>query len=47
MSKWGYALLIAYVALGLSSLRWYKAMRLASLLTIAGIAYAIHSYSAI
>jgi hypothetical protein len=47
VSKWGYGLLIAYVALGLSSLRWYKAMRLASLITVLGIAYAIHSYGAI
>jgi hypothetical protein len=47
MSKWGYALLIGYAALGLCSLRWYKAMRLGTLMTIALIAYAVHSYGAL
>lgn len=42
MNKWGYGLLIAYVALGVSGVRWHKAMRLAALLTVVGIAYAVH-----
>lgn len=44
MSHWGYGLLISYTGLGLSSIRWRKAGRLAVLLTVGGIAYAIHSY---
>lgn len=44
MSHWGYALLGAYVALGLSSVRWRKAGHLASLLTVGGVAYAFHTY---
>ena len=47
MSHWGYALLVAYVALGLSSLRLRKAGHVASLLTVCGIAYAVHSYGAL
>jgi hypothetical protein len=42
MSKWGYALLIAFVALGVCPVPWRKAGRLASLLAVAGIAYAFH-----
>jgi hypothetical protein len=44
MTHWGYALLIVYVALGVSAVRWRKAGRLASLVTVLGIAYAFHNY---
>ena len=47
MSHWGYALMIMYTGLGLSSMRWRKAGRLATMLTVGGIAYAIHSYGAL
>jgi hypothetical protein len=47
VSKWGYALLITFVVLGLSPVRWHKAMRLSALVTVALIGYAVHSAGAI
>jgi hypothetical protein len=47
VSHWGYGLLVAYVVLGVTSLRWRKTVHLAWLLTAFGIAYAVHSYHAI
>ncbi len=44
MTKWGYALLLLFVGLGLSPVSWRKAGRLATMLTVAVIAYAFHSY---
>jgi hypothetical protein len=47
MTHWGYALLAAYVALGLCPIGWRKAGRLAALVTVGGIAVALHSYGAL
>jgi Flp pilus assembly pilin Flp len=47
VSKWGYGLLIAFVALGVCPVPWRKAGRLASLLSVAVIAYAFHHARAI
>lgn len=47
MSHWGLGLLTAYVALGVSSLRWRKVGRLAAVLTVGGLAYAFHTYGAL
>jgi hypothetical protein len=44
MTHWGYALLLAFVALGLSPVSWRKAGRLAVLVTLAAMSYAFHSY---
>jgi len=44
MTHWGYGLLAAYVALGVSPINWRKAGRIASLLTVGGMAVALHSY---
>lgn len=42
MSKWGYGLLLAFLILGVCPVPWRKAGRIASLLTVAGMAYAFH-----
>jgi hypothetical protein len=47
VSHWGYGLLATYTALALSPLDWRKAGRLASLLTVAVMGYAFHSYHVI
>lgn len=47
MSSWGYGLLAVYVALGLSPVGIKKAMRIAGLVTLAGLVYAFHSYGAL
>lgn len=47
MSKWGYVLLVAFVALGLSSTGWRKAGRLAALFSLIALAYAFHHYHAL
>jgi hypothetical protein len=47
MSHWGYALLVTYTVLGLSSLRWRKAGRVAAVVTVGALAYAFHSYHAL
>lgn len=47
MSHWGFGLLAAYIVLGLSSVRWRKAGRVAALLTVGVLAYAFHSYGAL
>jgi hypothetical protein len=47
MTHWGYAMLVTFVALGLSPVSWRKAGRLASMVTVALIAYALYSYGAI
>lgn len=44
MSKWGYALLAAFVVLGLSPVSSRKAGRLATMIVVAVMAYAFHSY---
>jgi hypothetical protein len=44
MTHWGYALLVLFVALGLSRISWRKAGRLASAITLAAMAYAFHTY---
>lgn len=47
MTNWGYALLAVFVILGLSPASWRKAGRLATLITLAVMTYAFHSYGAI
>ena len=44
MSKWGYGLLVAFVVLGVSPVGARKAGRLATLIVVAVMAYAFHSY---
>lgn len=44
MTKWGYALLIVFVALGLSPVSWRKAGRLATMIALVAMGYAFHSY---
>ncbi len=44
MSQWGYALLAVFVALGVSPIGIEKAIRIAALLTVGGIAYAFYAY---
>ncbi len=47
MTKWGYALLVAFVILGASPIGWRKAGRVAALLTLLALSYAFHSYHAL
>ncbi len=47
MSSWGYGLLFVYVVLGISPIGMKKAMRIAGLVTLAGLTYAFHSYGAL
>lgn len=47
MTHWGYALLAVFVVLGLSPVSWRKAGRLATMISVAVVAYALHSYGAI
>jgi hypothetical protein len=44
MTKWGYALLLTFLALGVSGVSWRKAGRLATGITLAAMAYALYSY---
>jgi hypothetical protein len=44
MTHWGYALLVIFVALGVSRVSWRKAGRLASMIVVGAMAYAFHSY---
>lgn len=44
MTKWGYGLLFAFVAIGLSGVSWRKAGRLSTMLVLVAMAYAFHSY---
>ena len=44
MTKWGYSLLLVFVTLGLVSVGWRKAGRLATMIALAVMAYAFHSY---
>lgn len=44
MTKWGYSLLVAFVVLGLCPAGWRKAGRIATMLVVAVMAYAFHSY---
>jgi hypothetical protein len=47
VSSWGYALLVVFVALGLSPVSWRKAGRLAAMIALVAMAYAFYSYGAI
>jgi hypothetical protein len=47
MTHWGEVLLILFVALGLSPVSWRKAGRLATMITLVVISYALHSYGAL
>jgi hypothetical protein len=47
VSGWGYGLLAVFVVLGLSPVGVKKAMRIAGLVTLAGLIYAFHSYGAL
>ena len=47
MTKWGYGLLVLFVFLGVSSVGWRKAGRLAVLFSLIALAYAFHSYHAL
>ncbi|HEX3617951.1 MAG TPA: hypothetical protein VHU61_15525 [Solirubrobacteraceae bacterium] len=47
MTHWGYGLLAAYVALGLSPVSLRKAGRLVALITLLVIGGALYSYGAI
>jgi hypothetical protein len=44
VTHWGYALLVTFVALGVSRVSWRKAGRLATGIALAVMAYALHSY---
>jgi hypothetical protein len=44
MTHWGYLLLIAAVAIGLSSTGERKAMKIVVGLTVASLVYAFHTY---
>jgi hypothetical protein len=44
MTKWGYALLVLFVALGLSPLGQRKARHVTLIVTLLVLAYAFHSY---